>query len=112
MYNDNLKKSVDNFCSIVKLHFLKTKIQNPTYRDFEHHFFTNFGKIKFFHTAYIWEFDVFFRKKNKKTRILNLLVYCIFNIFLIKKSKIKFFQTPYILEFDGFFRKKDKKHKY
>ena len=49
MHNVNLKKCVDNFCSIEKLHFLKTKIQNPTYRDFEHHFFTNFGKIKFFH---------------------------------------------------------------
>ena len=91
IHNVNLKKSVDNFCSIVKLHFLKTKIQNRIYRDFEHHFLTNFGKIIFLKIPYIWEFYGFFRKKNKKTRIFNLLIHCIFNIFLRKKSKNDFF---------------------
>ena len=91
IHNVNLKKSVDNFCSIVKLHFLKTKIQNRIYRDFEHHFLTNCGKIIFLKIPYIWEFYGFFRKKNKKTRIFNLLIHCIFNIFLRKKSKNDFF---------------------
>ena len=95
IHNVNLKKSVDNFCSIVKLHFLKTKIQNRIYRDFEHHFLTNFGKIIFLKIPYIWEFYGFFRKKNKKTRILNLLIHCIFNIFLRTKSKNDFFFLLY-----------------
>ena len=103
IHNVNWKKSVDNFCSIVKSDFLKTKIQNPTYRDFEHHFLTNFGKIKFFQKPYIWEFYGFFRKKNKKTRILNLLIHCIFNIFLRKKNrKMIFFLLCWYLYIWGF----------
>ena len=92
MYNDNLKKSVDNFCSIVKLHFLKTKIQNPTYRDFEHHFLTNFGKINFFQKSYIWEFYGFFRK-NKKQKNTNIESSCIlyFQHFFDKKIKNQIF---------------------
>ena len=91
MHNVNLKKSVDNFCSIEKLHFLKTKIQNPTYRDFEHHFFTNFGKIKFFHTAYIWEFDVFFRKKKHKNTNIESSCILYFQHFFDKKIKNQIF---------------------
>ena len=34
---------------------------------------------------------IFSKKKNKKTRIFNLLIHCIFNIFLRKKSKNDFF---------------------
>ena len=56
----------------MKLHFLKTKIQNRIYRDFEHHFLTNFGKIIFLKIPYIWKFYGFFQKKktkkNKKTK--------------------------------------------
>ena len=91
IHNVNLKKSVDNFCSIVKLHFLKTKIQNRIYRDFEHHFLTNFGKIIFLRYLTYGNFMDFFEKNNKKTRIFNLLIHCIFNIFLRKKSKNDFF---------------------
>ena len=88
MHNVNLKKSVDNFCSIVKLHFLKTKIQNRIYRDFEHHFLTNFGKIIFFKIPYILEFYGFFRKKKQKNT----------NI-----------QSSYTLYFQHFFEKKNRK---
>ena len=88
IHNVNLKKSVDNFCSIVKLHFLKTKIQNRIYRDFEHHFLTNFGKIIFLKIPYIWEFYGFFRKKKQKNT----------NI-----------QSSYTLYFQHFFEKKIEK---
>ena len=87
MHNVNLKKSVDNFCSIVKSDFLKTKIQNPTYRDFEHHFLTNFGKIKFFQKPYIWEFYGFFRKKKQKNTNIESSYTLYFQHFFEKKNR-------------------------
>ena len=87
IHNVNLKKSVDNFCSIVKLHFLKTKIQNRIYRDFEHHFLTNFGKIIFFNIPYIWEFYGFFRKKQQKKHEYSIFLYTVFSTFFWEKNR-------------------------
>ena len=87
IHNVNLKKSVDNFCSIVKLHFLKTKIQNRIYRDFEHHFLTNFGKIIFLKIPYIWEFYGFFRKKKTKKHEYSIFLYTVFSTFFWEKNR-------------------------
>ena len=91
IHNVNLKKSVDNFCSIVKLHFLKTKIQNRIYRDFEHHFLTNFGKIIFLKIPYIWEFYGFFRKKKQKNTNIQSSYTLYFQHFFEKKIEKCFF---------------------
>jgi len=96
IHNVNLKKSVDNFCSIVKLHFLKTKIQNRIYRDFEHHFLTNFGKIIFLKIPYIWEFYGFFRKKKQKNTNIQSSYTLYFQHFFEKKIE-KWFFFPIVL---------------
>ena len=103
IHNVNLKKSVDNFCSIVKSDFLKTKIQNPTYRDFEHHFLTNFGKMNFFQKPYISEFYGFFRKKKQKNTNIESSYTLYFQHFFEKENrKMIFFLLCWYLYIWGF----------
>ena len=76
--------------------FLKTKIQNRIYRDFEHHFLTNFGKIIFFKIPYIWEFYGFFRKKQQKNTNIQSSYTLYFQHFFEKKIE-KWFFFPIVL---------------
>ena len=71
----------------MKFNFLKTKIQNPTYWDFEHHSWANFWNRKFFEKPYILEFDRFFRKKNNKLKTFKHVIHGIFNRFFEFKKK-------------------------